>query len=141
MPPDEAPVFTKEQVDEIVGNRLREQSERSWSDRVNGGIAQLAEQQKRLADSFSGLTDTNRDIHGVLTRLLDWQAQQVQAQKEFRSDAMTPEMRGVFFDMARTFLWAKSGWKVVVGVWGLVVIFVAPLVSHAIDAVLHLQGK
>lgn len=135
------PRYSQAQVDEIIGNRLREQSERSWSERVNGGLLSLSEQQSRLADSFKDLADTNRDVHAVLTGLLSWQAEQMQAAKDFRADAMTPEMRRVFFDMAKTFLWIKGGWKMVVAVWGLVVVLVAPVVSHLVDVAFHLSGK
>lgn len=138
---DEPPRYSQAQVDEIIGNRLREQSERSWAERVNGGLSSLAEQHARLADSFRDLADTNRDVHAVLKGLLSWQAEQQQSAKDFRADAMTPEMRRVFFDMARTFLWFRSGWKIVVVIWGAVVIIIAPVASHFLDAAFHLSSK
>lgn len=126
---DEPKNYTQAQLDEIVANRLREQSERSWAERVNGGLEHLSQQQESFNKSFVDLAETNRGIHVALTNLLGWQADQMQVAKQFHSDQMTPEMRGAFFDLVRGFLWFKSGWKLIAAIWGVTVVVVAPVVS------------
>lgn len=131
-PPPSRRSYSQDQVDEIVHNRLEEQSEQLWVGKVNTGMEELRTQHKALVESGKDIADTIHDIHAVLKNLLDWQGQQMMLARDFQLDQITQKQRKSLLHLLRAWRWA-------VVVWGVVLIVAAPLVSALIAKALGLK--
>lgn len=117
--------YSQQQVDEIVHNRLEEQSEQLWVGKVNTGMEELQVQHRDIADTI-------HDIHAVLKNLLEWQNQQMILARDFQLDQMTQKQRKSLLHLLRAWRWA-------VVVWGIALIIAAPIISAFIARALGLK--